>query len=91
MVSACASLQSVSFSEMPAQRDHQVTAEASKFMFLFVSFSNSFVDSLPLELQEQCKGGSVQGVMTKHENYSYVLFNRTRVTAKGYCIRKGKV
>jgi hypothetical protein len=90
MSTACASLQSVSFTEMPAQRNHQVSAEVSKFMFLFLSFDNDFVNSLPQELEAECRGGSVEGIMTKHESYSYILFHRIVVKARGYCVKSGK-
>ena len=87
---ACASLQSVSFTEMPVQRNHQVSADVSKTMFLLFSFNNDFLDELQQKLQDECKGGSVEGIMTKHENYNYFIINRMVVKASGYCVKQGK-
>ena len=82
----CASLQSVSVTAVPQQRDHMVQAEADNVAFLGIHFSNSFADGLRDELREQCPDGRVTGIFTKYETYWYVLVERRQVIATGYCV-----
>lgn len=84
--SACASLQSISVTEVPLERDKRVYAERDNLAFLGIHFDNSFADGLRKELYEQCPHGRVTGIFTKYEVYWYVLFQRRQVSATGYCV-----
>ena len=85
--SACVSLQSVSLTQVPAQRANKVRAESSKFMFLLISFDNDYVDEAVHKLKSQCEGGQITGILTKDEfvNYFLGIFSKRRVIAEGYC------
>ena len=82
---SCAHVQSVSVTQIPAQKGKVVQAEVSKFMFLMFNFNNDYVDELTEKLRDQCKGGKVEGILTKHEGRNYILFFDSRISAKGYC------
>jgi hypothetical protein len=93
---SCRSVQSVSLTQIPAQRDKVVKAEVSKFIFLGLNFNNDFVDGLVDQLKEECKGGQVKGILTKDEvvNYFLMIFYTRQISAQGYCISgngKGKL
>lgn len=87
--SSCASLQSISVTDIPKQRSNMVTADASKFVFLGLTFDNDFINRLSDDLSRQCRGGKVSGIMTKHETYFYFIAHTVKVRAQGYCV-KGK-
>jgi hypothetical protein len=88
-LTGCVSLQSVSLTQIPAQRKREVHAEASKFLFFFISFDNDFVDEVRDELRDKCRGGKVTGILTKDESVNYFLgiFTRRRIQATGYCLK----
>jgi hypothetical protein len=87
LISSCVSLQSVSLTQIPQQRSHPVKAETSKFIILFLSFDNDYVDKLNEDLKDQCRGGKVQGILTKDEvtNYFLGFVMKRSVSANGYC------
>lgn len=82
---SCASLRTVSVTDMPAKRNNVVAAHAEKFIFLGLSFDNDFVDKLNEDLASQCSNGKVSGILTKHETYFYFLAHKIKVKATGYC------
>lgn len=86
LLGGCASLQSISVTEVPLQRDKRVFAERDNLAFLGIHFDNSFADGLRKELYEQCPQGRVTGIFTKYEVYWYVLFQRRQVSATGFCV-----
>lgn len=86
---SCASLESVSITEMPRKRGMEVSAQVDKFIFLGLNFNNDYIDSLTPKLASQCSGGKVSGILTKHESYFYFLAHKVIVTARGVCT-KGK-
>jgi len=85
-LTACASLQSISVTEVPFERNKRVYAERDNLAFLGIHFSNAFADGLRKDLYEQCPHGRVTGIFTKYEVYWYVLFQRRQVSATGYCV-----
>jgi hypothetical protein len=87
--SACVSLQSVSLTQIPAQRSNRIHAESSKFMFLYISFSNDYVDDVRDELKSKCRDGKVTGILTKDESVTYfpILFTSRRIEAQGFCVK----
>lgn len=89
----CASVNSVSLTSIPATRTNVVRAQAKKTVFMGFNFDNDFVDSVADDLKNQCPGGQVRGILTKDETIFYFLFfvYEYRVTATGYCIKKGSV
>ena len=85
-LTACASLNTVSVTSIPTQRQKQVKSEVSKWVFLGFSFDNDFVNPLSKQLSDQCPQGKVMGILTKHETYSYVLMFQHIVKAEGFCV-----
>jgi hypothetical protein len=83
----CASLQSVSVTNIPRERGRPVEATADNPAFLGLHFDNDFADDLPDELRKQCPGGKVTGIYSKYESTWYVLVQNRSVTAKGYCVK----
>src|SRR3954468_17644786 len=85
-LSACTSLQSLSVTAVPRERDHPVRAEASNTAFLGIHFDNDFVDGLRDELPRKCPHGRVTGVYTKYETTWVIVVETRTVTATGYCV-----
>ncbi len=85
----CASIQSVSLTQIPKERKKVVETTASRFIFLGLNFNNDYINQLTDDLKAQCQGGVVSGILTKDETYNYFLgLAITRqVTAKGYCVK----
>ena len=88
-LTGCVSLRSVSLTQIPAERKHAVSAEASKLIFLGLNFDNDFVDRLDNQLKSKCNNGKVTGILTKDETVDYFLglIYKRQVTAEGYCIK----
>ena len=84
-LSSCASINSVSLTPIPAQRNHPVQAEVSKWIFLGFNFDNDFVNPLVDDLKNKCPNGLVSGILTKDEEISYFLVFHKRITASGFC------
>lgn len=84
--SGCASLQSVSVTNIPRERGRPIEANADNPAFLGIHFSNDFADDLPEELRRQCPGGKVTGIYSKYESTWYVLVQNREVTVHGYCV-----
>jgi hypothetical protein len=82
----CASLESVSVTNIPRERGRPVQASADNPAFLGIHFSNGFADELPDELRRQCPRGKVTGIYSKYESTWYVLVQNRSVTVKGYCV-----
>lgn len=86
---SCASVQSVSLTQIPKNRSRVVKAEASKFIFLAFNFNNDFVDEMVDKLKEQCPDGIISGVLTKDESIGYILAHTRKVSATAYCVEGG--
>lgn len=82
----CASLESVSMTQVPKERGTPVSAQSSSWGFLGIFFSNSFADEAVDELRRQCPTGKLMGVFTKHENRFYLLVLERRVNVTGMCV-----
>ena len=89
LTTACTSLQSVSVTQIPSDRSRPVRAEVSNTALFGIHFDNDFVDELTPDLVKQCPRGRVTGILTKHENTSYVIVATRRVIATGYCVYDG--
>jgi len=87
-LSACASLNSVSLTPIPAERKTQVKTEKSKVIFLGFNFDNDFVNDAIDDLKQQCPHGKVTGLLTKDETILYFSFFvwKKQITATGYCV-----
>ncbi len=85
LLNSCASVNSVSITPIPKQRNQVVKAEVSKFIFLGFNFNNDFVDDVTDQLIQQCPDGIVTGILTKDEVISYILAFTRKITATGYC------
>ena len=86
LCTGCASLQSVSVTNIPRERGEPVEATADNVAFLGLHFDNDFADDVPEELAAQCPHGKVTGIYSKYESTWYVLVQNRSVTAKGYCV-----
>jgi hypothetical protein len=88
-LTSCATLQSVSMTQIPAERKNPVTATASKMLILGISFDNDYAESVAEQLKNQCRGGQVKGILTKDENFNYFLgiVMKRQITASGYCLK----
>lgn len=84
----CASLQSVSMTNIPrgADRSRPIQASENNVAFLGIHFDNDFADGVPDDLRRQCPNGKVTGVYAKYETKWYVLVEDRTVTAKAYCV-----
>lgn len=87
-LSGCAYLQSVSTTQIPAERQHKVSTERSRFIVLGFNFNNDYVNEMADDLAGKCPGGKVQGILTKHESIVYfpLFFQTVKVKAEGYCV-----
>lgn len=87
-LSGCASVNSVSLTQIPPQRSKVVSTEKSKTIILGFNFDNDFINTAVEDLKSQCPSGRVTGILTKDETILYFLFfvYKKRVTAEGYCV-----
>lgn len=87
---SCTHLQSVSTSSVPASRSKPVSAEGSRFMFMFFNFDNKYVDNVVMDLARQCPNGKIEGILTKYETVTYfpLFAYRLQASAQGYCVAK---
>jgi len=89
LVTACASLHTLSVTPQPKDRSNQIMAEVSKTVILAFNFENSFVNELQPKLIEQCPKGKITGIVTKYETFFYFLFYTMHVKSTGYCEKSG--
>jgi hypothetical protein len=83
---ACTHLQSVSVTQIPADRSRPVRAEVNNPALFGIHFDNSFVEDLTPQLMAQCPHGRLTGLLTKYENTTYVLVSTRTVITTGYCV-----
>jgi len=88
-LAGCTSLQSVSVTQVPADRGRPVRAEVSNTAFLGIHFDNDFLNDLTPQLLAQCPHGRITGLLTKQESSLYVIVATRRVIATGYCVFDG--
>jgi hypothetical protein len=84
----CASIDSVSMTNIPKDRSNVITAQAKRGVFLFFNFDNDYVSSVSEDLRKQCSNGVVSGILTKSEKICYIplcLFYVNKITATGVC------
>lgn len=89
LTAACTSLQSVSVTQIPSDRSRPVRAEVSNTALFGIHFDNDFIDELTPDLVKQCPHGRLTGILTKHENTTYVIVATRKVIATGYCVYDG--
>ena len=85
LLSGCVSLDSVSLTQLPENRERLVSASASDIVFLGFTTQNDFVDEAVDNLKSKCRGGKLTGILTKHQTTAYVLVFKREVIASGYC------
>ena len=81
----CASLKSVSMTQVPVNRSHPVEADSFSWGILGIFFTNSFADEAVANLKAKCPHGKLSGVYTKYENRFYLLWATRSIEATGYC------
>jgi len=84
-LTGCVSLNSVSLTQVPAERTNEVRASADHWAILGIAFDNDFVDEAVNDLRTQCQGGKLEGVLTKFQNTVYFLVVKREVIATAYC------
>ena len=87
-LSACASLGSVSITQVPSDRSHPIEAESHDWTIFGIAGDNDFADDVPKQLHKQCPNGKVTGLITKSESKLWVFVARRRVTARGFCVNE---
>lgn len=88
IASGCASLNSVSHSQVPQDRSMPIESQGSSWGILGITFSNSFVDEAIEGLRSRCPNGKISGVYTKYEGRFYWLWTTRTITAKAFCEKK---
>ncbi len=85
VLSGCVSLNSVSLTQIPSDKGALINAQAHDWVFLAFTTQNDFVDEAVDSLKQQCQGGKLTGVLTKHQTTAYVLVIKREVIVSGYC------
>ncbi len=84
----CASLQSISITNIPKDTSNPVSTSQTKLIFLAANFNTDYADLLSKDLKKQCPGGKISGILTKNELICHLplcLFYSQKITAKGFC------
>ena len=84
----CANLQSVSFTQVPENRNKKIKVEESSWGILAIFFTNSFVDTIPEKLRQQCPTGKITGVYTKYHSRYYILWLTRYVEVEAFCVNE---
>lgn len=84
-LTGCVGLNTVSMTQVPAERDNVISTSSSNWNFIGINFSNAFVDEAIDELKGQCPTGKIEGVYTKHQTTGYVLMFKREVVVSAYC------
>lgn len=87
-LSACASLGSVSVTQIPTDRSHPIAAESHDWTVFGLAGDNDYADEVPKQLSQQCPRGKITGLLTKSESKLWVFVSRRRVTARGFCVNE---
>ena len=90
VLSGCAALNSVSLTQIPADRQHVVEAYSSRVIIFAFNFNNDYVDELTTQLKAKCEGGVVTGILTKDESIYYFpgIVMKHAVHATGFCNKR---
>lgn len=88
LMSGCVSLNSVSLTSIPVAKGQKVRSESERFIFMGFNFDNDYVNTITMDLKQQCPNGTVSGLLTKSESINYFLFIfwKSRITSTGYCV-----
>lgn len=84
-LSGCVGLNTVSMTQVPAERENIISTNSSSWNFIGINFSNAFVDEAIEKLKIQCPTGKIEGVYTKHQTTGYVLVFKREVIVSAYC------
>jgi hypothetical protein len=84
-LTGCVGLNTVSMTQVPAERDNIITTNSSSWNFIGINFTNAFVDEAIGNLKTQCPTGKIEGVYTKHQTTGYVLMFKREVIVSAYC------
>ena len=88
---SCATLSSVSLTQIPKVRTNKVMADSSRWIFLGLNFDNDYVEKVTADLRSQCPNGKVTGILTKFMTRTYLILWKNTIQAQGYCIKGSKV
>lgn len=84
-LTGCVGLNTVSMTQVPAERDNIITTNSSSWNFIGINFTNDFVDEAIESLKTQCPTGKIEGVYTKHQTTGYLLMFKREVIVSAYC------
>jgi hypothetical protein len=84
-LSGCVGLNTVSMTQVPAERKNIISTNSSSWNFIGINFSNAFVDKAIENLKVQCPTGKIEGIYTKHQTTGYVLVFKREVIVSAYC------
>lgn len=85
ILTGCVGLNSVSMTQVPQNKGQLIEADAHDWVFLNFTTQNDFVEVAINKLKQQCEGGKISGVLTKHQTTSYLLVFKREVVVNGYC------
>jgi hypothetical protein len=84
-LTGCVGLNTVSMTQVPAERDNKITTKSSSWNVIGINFSNAFVDEAIDELKAQCTTGKIEGIYTKHQTTGYLLIFKREIIVSAYC------
>ena len=87
LLGGCAHLASVSVTPVPVEKGIAVQSTVESPLIWFGATGNhDYVDDVVANLREQCKGGKIQAILTKHEVIHWPFAAKHRITASGRCV-----
>ena len=94
VLQGCVTVEAVSVSQIPAEKDrhHRIAASARRPVIFSIPFGTSYVEEARGQLMDKCRGGAIEGVVSKFQSTEYFLgFVGTReVIMSGYCLAAAK-
>ena len=93
-LTACLTVEAVSVSQIPAEKDrnHRISASASRPIVFLIPFGTSYVEEARKGLLDRCPGGAIEGVLAKFQSTDYFLglVLVKEVSMSGYCLNPAK-
>lgn len=91
-LSGCMTVASISTGQIPiqAERRHKIRASDSTPIILGIPFGSTFVNQAREDFMAKCRGGAIEGVLTKFQSTNYPFVAVVEVTMEGYCVKGPK-
>lgn len=87
--SSCATVHSayLTNASIPIGKGSQVEGEASKWVVFAFNFDNDYAYDAQRDLEKNCRGGRVSGILSTYETFWYVFLTKHVVKARGTCTK----